>query len=110
MKYPDNLELIAADNRGVYIPQHVAEACTLEPMPVSYQTSEESKATLAECIAILKAGPEHEEYWDSWAHVLDYACIRVGRRRWGLYQDGDCWAYALNRAGRRELSKLVGSD
>lgn len=105
MSTPSDLELIASDARGIYIPQHVAELSTLEPLP---NCGDEAKASFAEAVAICKEGPDTESYWDAWCEILDNGCLRVGRIRWGLYQDGNCWAYRLNRNGRRELAKLTG--
>ena len=100
-RYPDTLELIADSNRGIYIPQHVAESCVLVAQPNA------SSMRLAAALENLRAGPDHPEYWEDWVWVLDNACIRVGRRRWALYQDGDCWAYAMNADGRKAIAAFA---
>jgi hypothetical protein len=99
MKTLGNMELIACDSRGIYIPQHVCEEYTLEPI---HRKTPWRIARLAISVATCKEGPDAEGYWDAWSEVLDLACIRVGRARWSLYQDGDCWAIRMNKAGRAE--------
>ena len=41
---------------------------------------------------ILAAGPEHAQYWDTWADVLDAAELRSNEGAFTLYQDGDLFA------------------
>lgn len=102
---PENLELIATDARGIYIPQHVCEACELHPINAS--DADRLQSAIADCLL----GPhDNESYWDAWSEVLDLACIRIGRARWRLYQEGDCWAIRMNRAGQREAAKCFGWD
>lgn len=43
-------------------------------------------------IEILRAGPEHEHYWDAWDDILRDARHHYDDRTWCLYQDGDLWA------------------
>ncbi len=102
----NNMELVATGARGIYLPQHVAEACELEPI----RNTPVNAARLARDIYTLKEGPEAEGYWEAWQAVLDTACIRVGRAKWSLYQEGDCWAIRMNKAGRREAAQCFGWD
>jgi len=75
-------ELFADSNRGVYIPQHFAEAVMRE-----YVTGISDKD-----YAVLEAGPDHEAYWDTWASVCDNAVLTTPQgKRMYLYQDGDLW-------------------
>ena len=78
-------ELFLDGNRGVYIPQHFAEA-----IGVKDWTGIE-----AEDLDVLRAGPDHESYWDAWQDVLDHAETRDGRV---LHQDGDLWLVARDKA------------
>ena len=71
-------ELYASDRRGIYIPQHFAE---------SYEKTKWNPID-PELIADLLAGPESENYWDSWDLVLDNAETLCGGTLW---QDGDLW-------------------
>jgi len=98
---PNNIELLASDSRGVYIPQHIAETCDLEPI----RRSPQNVARLESNLCILKEGPEAEGYWEAWDDVVDSACIRVGRARWSLYQNGDCWAIRMNSRARKEAAE-----
>lgn len=41
---------------------------------------------------ILTQGPDDEEYWDVWQHVLDNATLRENSVTYTLHQDGDLWA------------------
>ena len=102
----NNIELLASDARGIYIPQYVAESYTLEPI----RRTPQSIARLERDLYTLKEGPEAEGYWETWDEVLDIACIRVGRARWSLYQNGDCWALRMNRAGRKEAAEAFDFD
>lgn len=75
-------ELFADANRGVYIPQHFAQAVTRELVT---GVSDEDYATLTR-------GPDDEWYWETWERVLDHA--RLAHPTLGecyLHQDGDLW-------------------
>ena len=41
---------------------------------------------------ILAVGPEHEQYWDTWADVLDTAELHSNEGTFTLHQDGDLYA------------------
>lgn len=46
-----------------------------------------------DCLEILQAGPEHDEYWDAWDEVLsDAVLVNHEGKEYTLYQDGDLWA------------------
>ena len=79
---PNNAELFADSNRGVYIPQHFAESVMRECV----------QGVSNEQWTILESGPDHEWYWNEWDMVLNNARMtdRNGRK-WFLYQDGDLW-------------------
>ena len=72
--------LFADSARGVYIPQHFAESHSAD----HWQGMDSAD------LDILKAGPDHESYWDAWCDVLDNAETTNGGK---LYQDGDLWVY-----------------
>jgi hypothetical protein len=78
-------ELFLDGNRGVYIPQHFAEAIS----PADWTGID------AEDLDVLRAGPDHESYWDAWQDVLDHAETKDGRV---LHQDGDLWLVARGKA------------
>jgi hypothetical protein len=73
-----------SDARGVYIPRDFAlsfndrDACV--------------KGVTAEGWAILEAGPEHEQYWDAWAEIMDNAEVTDNKGvKYFIEQSGDCW-------------------
>ena len=75
-------ELFADSARGIYIPQHFAEAVKREH--VSGVTAEDWET--------LEAGPDAEHYWAIWDRVLNSATIQhptLGACY--LWQDGDLW-------------------
>ena len=75
-------ELFADSSRGVYIPQHFAEAVRREC--VTGVTDEQWK--------ILEAGPDQEFYWDVWDEVTDRAeLLHPTLGPCYLWQDGDLW-------------------
>jgi hypothetical protein len=78
-------ELFLDGNRGVYIPQHFAEAIDVQDWT----------GIDAEDLDVLRAGPDHESYWDAWQTVLDHAETLDGRV---LHQDGDLWLVARDKA------------
>jgi hypothetical protein len=71
-------ELYADGARGVYIPQYFAESHA----PDKWTGLDPAG------LEILRAGPDHESYWDAWATVLDNAKTVDGAL---LHQDGDLW-------------------
>lgn len=76
--------ILADSARGIYIPQHFAEACDRERWQYD-----------AEAEKVLLAGPEHPYYWDTWESVLEFAEFRdEDGEVWTLYQDGDLFAIA----------------
>jgi hypothetical protein len=76
---PIESRCILDSNRGIYIPQTFAAQCC----PADWGIS-------AEDIAVLLAGPDHDDYWEVWSDVLDYASWTDPHgRRWILSQDDD---------------------
>lgn len=78
-------ELFFDGNRGVHIPQHFSES--IDPKDWTGIDPED--------LDVLRAGPDHESYWDAWTSVLDYAETKDGRV---LHQDGDLWLIARDKA------------
>jgi hypothetical protein len=74
--------------RGIYVPRDFATGFT------------DWKGIKPEDLGILKAGPEHEFYWEAWDDVLQSAYFTddVGRV-WGLEQDSDLFAVAHGTGG-----------
>lgn len=79
---PQNAELFADSNRGVYIPQYFAESVMRELVS---GVSDNEWATL-------EAGPDHEFYWDTWNDVEQNAVLKdKNGKTWKLYHEGDLW-------------------
>ena len=79
-----DIEILASDGHGIYLPQHVARSYGAELFPE--RNNPKNADELKECIDILMSGPTNNEYWEAWEWVLDNACIKVNRSRWTLYQ------------------------
>ena len=76
------IEILLSDNRGVYIPRDFA------------LYFEDMDGVRAEDMEILKAGPDHEGYWDAWDSITSDASFTDEKGNvWRLYQDGDLFAY-----------------
>jgi hypothetical protein len=67
---------------GIYVPQRFINNVN----PAMWHIKPED-------IEVLKAGPDHEHYWETWDDVLNYAWGALGDKIYNLYQDGDLWAY-----------------
>jgi len=78
-------ELFLDSNRGVFIPQHFAEAIDIKDWT----------GIKSQDLDVLRAGPDAEFYWDAWQDVLDQAETQDGRV---LHQDGDLWLIARDKA------------
>ena len=73
------MKLLITDAAGQYVPQQFAENFTgWGILPADFQ--------------VLMQGPEHQEYWDVWSDVLNYATIEHEGISYRLHQDGDLWA------------------
>lgn len=79
---PRNAVLLEDGWNGVYVPNLFAKNYDLAEWNVR-----------PDDINILLAGPDHEEYWDTWDEILSYAFCRKDGKVYRLWQDGDLWAY-----------------
>jgi len=77
--------LLFDGNRGRYIPQHFAT--TIDRSYV--------EGVLAADWATLEAGPDGEDYWETWDEVLIDATLTFQGKRYCLWQDGDLWAVPI---------------
>ena len=73
------MKLLITDAAGQSIPQEFAE-------------NFEGWGLLPQDFQILRQGPEHENYWETWDDVLNYASIEHEGILYRLHQDGDLWA------------------
>jgi hypothetical protein len=92
------LELLLSDSRGVYIPRDWAMYC------------QDMDGVSAEDMEILKAGPDHEWYWEAWDSVLSNAHGVVNGKTWRLWQDGDLWAYCEDLMTDEEYKNFFGEE
>jgi hypothetical protein len=72
-----------SDARGVYIPRDFATSFVdrgkvVSGVPMTYWQT-------------LENGPDDEQYWETWARVLDTAIVSDGKTTFTLHQDGDLW-------------------
>jgi hypothetical protein len=77
--------LFADSARGIYIPQHFAES----------HNPDKWKYLDPADMDILRAGPDHPDYWDAWSDVMDKAETVDGGV---LHQDGDLWVIYADAA------------
>jgi len=77
-------KLLVSDAQGIYVPQTFIEQ-NLEDWSIHPSDVE-----------ILKAGPDHPDYWEAWEAVLDYAKATFDGEDYVLEQDGDLWAVPLS--------------
>jgi len=79
---PDDSILFADSARGVYIPQHFAEAIDRDAV----------RGVGPRDWATLEAGPYEEWYWETWNRIEQNAIITDDNGiEYRLYQDGDLW-------------------
>ena len=94
------INILLNDSRGVYIPQCFAE---------SFDTNEWS--VRAEDADILKAGPDHEWYWEAWDNALNSAVFTDDDgMQWRLWQDGDLFAICEDRMTAEEYKHFFGEE
>ena len=74
-------ELLLTDARGIYAPRDFA---------TSVDHSRVTGVTVA-MWDILQEGPDHDEYWDVWAEVLNDAEVTGHGTVYTVHQDGDVW-------------------
>ena len=61
-------------------------------------------------VEILRAGPDHELYWETWANVEDRAYLVDNGRTFTLYLDGDLFAVAIDAMTDEEYRDFFGED
>lgn len=84
MENLENAVLLIDGAHGVYVPKAFAERFDLREWGVESAD-----------IEILKAGPDHPDYWEAWSDVLMYALFTNEEGTWHLAQDGDLWAIKI---------------
>lgn len=94
----NGIELLLTDARGIYIPRDFA------------MYFEDMDHVSDEDMEILKAGPDHEQYWDAWDAVLQNASNVVNGKVWRLYQDGDLFAYCEELMTDEEYQNFFGFE
>lgn len=94
----DYVKILLDSCRGIYIPQNFAN---------EFKTDEFSGIEKSD-LDIIKVGPDHPWYWESWQTITDNASFTEDGRQWTLYQDGDLFAIAddMPDAEREEFFEL----
>ena len=85
--------------RGSYVPQAFIELYDKAAWHVSSADAE-----------ILRAGPEHELYWETWANVEDRAYLVDNGHTYHLHLDGDLFAVAYDALTDDEYREFFGED
>ena len=86
MKERPVVVLLIGDERGQYIPRSFATLWDKE------ERTKRVANVSDDDWAILEAGPDHSEYWDTWQEVCDNAIVTNALGvQYHVYQDGDCW-------------------
>ena len=88
-KPADTAILFASDCRGIYIPQHFVETLDRSAVTLDGMAPE----SIAECLDIVRQGPDADGYWDAWHDLELHLTITEKRtgKSWHLWQDGDLW-------------------
>lgn len=81
-------ELLVDGSHGIY----VAQVFVKNFAPAQWSISESDAA-------ILSAGPDNENYWETWGDIEGYVEGTFDGKRWVLEQDGDLWARCVGKAG-----------
>lgn len=74
----DRQVLLIVGAHGVYVPMMFAESEVLTHGWVLPQ----------EAMDILRAGPDHPDYWEAWCNVLNNAVLQAEPHTWELYHAG----------------------
>ena len=92
--------LLIGGNQGIFIPQTYAE-----------RYADNWRLGNSDALDILKEGPEHIEYWESWECVLNEATLTDNNNNlWRLYQDGDLWMICTELMKDAEYENFFGVE
>lgn len=95
----NSVEIISDSACGVFIPQHAAES-----LVTGWVISDTDRKTLA-------AGPDSEDYWDTWNTVEQTAeYTDTAGNVWRLYHDGDLFAYCDSLMSDNEYMDFFGEE
>lgn len=96
----DGINLLVSSAHGVYVPQAFVERYDLSLW----------NGIRDEDIETIKAGPDHEWYWDSWNDILNSATYSHDGREYRLHQDGDLWAICAEQMTDEEYLNFFGVE
>ena len=83
----DNMITVLLDgDRGIYLPQSFAENFDMGEWHVKAEGAE-----------ILRAGPDHEFYWEAWDDVLNYARYTMAKPPRGMKKGK--WHLSVGESG-----------
>jgi hypothetical protein len=92
----DAIQLLLDSNRGIYIPQHFVNEFDLSLFGIAED---------GEDIKTLRAGPDHQWYWEAWDNILQHAETEGGGI---LHQDGDLWLVHPDKMTNEEYENFFG--
>lgn len=100
------MHLLLSDHRGVFIPRDYAEMFDFD------STVTDGWAGVKETdLEILRAGPDHELYWEAWDSVLlDANYTDKQGNEWRLWQDGDLWMFCEKLMTDEEFEALFQQE
>jgi hypothetical protein len=85
-----------SDARGVYIPRDFIEM--VHTAPIEGEPDTLYWQGIASDDAEILKNPDHEWYWEAWDSVLSKAfLIDHEGNKYTLWQDGDLWAYCIEK-------------
>ena len=75
------IECILSGSAGIYVPREFAQSFVVR------------ESSLDEAMSICAADPDHADYWECWAEILDNGTIEgKSGAVWNLWQDSDLFA------------------
>lgn len=84
--------LLVDGARGIYVPQNFAvrfaDNILAADNPTHYSDIQEN-------LAILKSGPDNDDYWEAIADIERDAVLDIEGRKYTIHQDGDLWALPI---------------
>ena len=96
----ENIACLINSAHGMYVPQTFIRLYRAAAWGIENSDAE-----------ILRAGPDHPDYWDTWDNVLNCAhYVAHDGRTFTLYQDGDLFAVAYDALTDEEYREFFGEN
>ena len=92
------INILVSDHHGIYVPQVFVNDTDIKMWDNISSDDWE----------IVREGPDHEWYWESWNTITNNATYSEGGNVWRLFQDGDLWAYCPELMTEEEYENFFG--